>query len=133
MANLVFITGRLTKDPELRYAGATQMAVCSFTLAVDRQVKKGEEKQADFPKVICFGKTAENLERFCHKGSMIGVQGRLQTGSYEKSDGSKVYTTDVIADRIEFLSFDRGDEPRDRQQSELAPEGFSRVDEDIPF
>lgn len=131
--NTVTLTGRLTKDPEIRYAGATQMAVCSFNLAVDRQVKKGEEKQADFPKVICFGKTAENLERFCHKGSMIGVQGRIQTGSYEKNDGSKVYTTDVIADRIEFLSFDKSDEPTSRRQSEPAPEGFAMVNEDIPF
>lgn len=131
--NTVTLTGRLTRDPELRYASGSQMAVCSFNLAVDRLVKKGEEKQADFPKVICFGKTAENLERFCHKGSMIGVQGRIQTGSYTNRDGQTVYTTDVIADRIEFLSFDKTDEPRSAKQSEPVPEGFAAVDEEIPF
>lgn len=130
MANLVFLIGRLTKDPEVRYTSGTQMAVCQFTLAIDRSVKG--EKQTDYPRVTCFGKQAENCERFLAKGRLVGVQGRLQTGSYEKN-GATVYTTDVVADRVEFLEW--GDRPRGEQEPmhETIPEGFSTMDEVVPF
>ena len=149
MANLVFLIGRLTKDPEVRYTSGTQMAVCTFTLAIDRPVKAGAEKQTDFPRVTVFGKQAENCERFLAKGRLVGVQGRLQTGSYTNKDGATVYTTDVVADRVEFLEW--GDRPqggqgqsysRGQAQSQAssqssdfdeAPAGFSAIDEDIPF
>ena len=123
MANLVFLIGRLTKDPEVRYTSGTQTAVCQFTLAIDRPVKG--EKQTDFPRVTCFGKQAENCERFLAKGRLVGVQGRLQTGSYEKN-GATVYTTDVVADRVEFLE-------RAEKIVEPVPQGFAAVTEDIPF
>lgn len=132
MTNVVVLIGRLTKDPEVRYTAGTQMAVCSFTVAIDRPVRKDGEKQADFPRVICFGKQAENCERFLAKGRLVGVQGRLQTGSYTNKDGATVYTTDVVADRVEFLEW--GDKPgASTIEEEPAPEGFARVDEDIPF
>ena len=132
MANLVFLIGRLTKDPEVRYTSGTQMAVCTFTIAIDRPVKAGAEKQTDYPRVTCFGKQAENCERFLAKGRLVGVQGRLQTGSYEKN-GAPVYTTDVVADRVEFLEW--GDRPRGEQEPmhETIPEGFSTMDEVVPF
>ena len=140
MANLVFLIGRLTKDPEVRYTSGTQMAVCTFTIAIDRPVKAGAEKQTDYPRVTCFGKQAENCERFLAKGRLVGVQGRLQTGSYEKN-GATVYTTDVVADRVEFLEW--GDRPSGQGSSsgqqyraqavDEAPEGFAAIDEDIPF
>ena len=132
MANLVFLIGRLTKDPEVRYTSGTQMAVCTFTIAIDRPVKAGAEKQTDYPRVTCFGKQAENCERFLAKGRLVGVQGRLQTGSYEKN-GATVYTTDVVADRVEFLEW--GDRPRGEQEPmhETIPEGFSAMNEDMPF
>ena len=132
MANLVFLIGRLTKDPEVRYTSGTQMAVCTFTIAIDRPVKAGAEKQTDYPRVTCFGKQAENCERFLAKGRLVGVQGRLQTGSYEKN-GATVYTTDVVADRVEFLEW--GDRPKDGQEPvhETIPEGFSAMNEDMPF
>ena len=132
MANLVFLIGRLTKDPEVRYTSGTQMAVCTFTIAIDRPVKAGAEKQTDYPRVTCFGKQAENCERFLAKGRLVGVQGRLQTGSYEKN-GATVYTTDVVADRVEFLEW--GDRPRGEQEPmhETIPEGFSTMDEVVPF
>ena len=123
MANLVFLIGRLTKDPEVRYTSGTQTAVCQFTFAIDRPVKG--EKQTDFPRVTCFGKQAENCERFLAKGRLVGVQGRLQTGSYEKN-GATVYTTDVVADRVEFLE-------RAEKIVEPVPQGFAAVTEDIPF
>ena len=100
MANLVFLIGRLTRDPEVRYTSGTQMAVCTFTLAIDRPVKAGAEKQTDFPRVTVFGKQAENCERFLSKGRLVAVQGRLQTGSYTDKNGNTVYTTDVVADRV---------------------------------
>ena len=108
------------------------MAVCTFTVAIDRPVKKEGEKQADFPRVICFGKQAENCERFLAKGRLVGVQGRIQTGSYKDKDGRTVYTTDVVADRVEFLEW--GDKPGARPiEEEPIPEGFAAVDEDVPF
>ena len=96
-------------------------------------MKQGEEKKADFPNVICFGKTAENCEKFLAKGRKVAVQGRLQTGSYEK-DGVKHYTTDVIADNVEFLEWgEKNGESAKESRSEPVPEGFAALDEDIPF
>ena len=127
--NNVNLIGRLTKKPELRYTSGTQMAVATMTVAIDRPVKAGTEKQADFPRVIVFGKMAENCEKYLDKGRLVGIQGRLQTGSYEKSDGSKVFTTDVVADRVEFLEW--GDKPK--EESSDVPSGFAMIDEEIPF
>lgn len=133
MANLVFLIGRLTRDPEVRYTSGTQMAVCTFTLAIDRPVKAGAEKQTDFPRVTVFGKQAENCERFLSKGRLVAVQGRLQTGSYTDKNGNTVYTTDVVADRVEFLERAEKSEAR---EAEPVPQGFAAVDEsefDVPF
>jgi len=99
--NNVVLIGRLTKDPEIRYIPESETAVATFTLAIDRP---GKDKGADFPRVTVFGKTAENCQRFLAKGKLVGVQGRLQTGSYKNKEGVTVYTTDVIAERVEFLS-----------------------------
>ena len=121
--NLVVLVGRLTRDPEVRYT-PSQMAVATFTLAIDRPA--GKEKHTDFPRVTVFGKQAENCERFLKKGLRCGVQGTLQTGSYEKN-GETRYTTDVIASRVEFLEW-AGEKPA----IDTAPE-FIAVDEDIPF
>ena len=132
--NSVILIGRLTRDPEIRYTAGTQMAVATFTLAIDRPVRAGAEKQTDFPRVTVFGKQAENCERFLEKGMLCGVQGRLQTGSYQDKDGKTVYTTDVIADRVEFLEWGEKNGDRGKQESNTqAPDGFSYLDEDIPF
>lgn len=99
--NSVNLVGRLTKDPEVKYTnGGTSIA--RFTVAVDRRFKSEGSPTADFPSVVAFGKTAEFVEKYFHKGQRIGIAGRLQTGSYEK-DGTKVYTTDVIAEAVEFV------------------------------
>lgn len=107
--NNVVLIGRLTRDPEVRYTQGNQMAIASFTVAIDRPVKPGAEKQTDFPRVTCFGKQAENCKKFLAKGRLVAVQGRIQTGSYTNKDGVAVYTTDVVADRVEFLEW--GDRP----------------------
>lgn len=137
--NSVVLIGRLTRDPEIRYTAGTQMAVATFTVAIDRPVRAGAEKQTDFPRVTVFGKQAENCERFLAKGRLVGIQGRIQTGSYTNKDGATVYTTDVVADRVEFLEWgernERSAAPRQSGMGgfDAAPEGFSAIDEDIPF
>ena len=125
--NSVILTGRLTRDPQIRYASQSQMAVANFTLAVDRnKTKEGQDRDADFPDVVAFGKTAEILEKYAAKGSLIGVAGRLQTRTYEK-DGRKVYVTEVVAERVELL----GKKP-DAPQKPAPPPGFEDLTED-PF
>lgn len=124
--NNVTLIGRLTKDPEIRQGNT---AVANFTLAIDRPVRQGEEKKTDFPRIVAFGKTAENCERFLAKGRLVGVQGRIQTGSYKDRDGRTVYTTDVIADRVEFLEW--GDRPQSREDNPM--EEFQALDEAVPF
>lgn len=134
--NSVILIGRLTKDPEIRYLAESQMAVATFTVAIDRIQRTGKEKQTDFPRVTVFGKQAENCERYLAKGRMVGIQGKLQTGSYKNKDGATVYTTDVVADRVEFLEWgDKagGGESISRPEPGI-PEGFQALeDDDVPF
>lgn len=100
--NVVALIGNLTRNPEVRYTN-DHMAIASFSIAINRPPKKdGTDGGADFPRITVFGKQAENVERFLHKGSKVGIVGKIQTGSYEK-DGQRVYTTDIVADRVEFL------------------------------
>ena len=102
--NKILLTGRLTRDPELR-STTSGMAVASFSVAVTRTFKNKEGNyDADFFNVSIFGKQAENVSKYCFKGSQIGVEGRLQSRSYDAQDGTKRYVTDIIADRVEFLS-----------------------------
>ena len=101
--NSVALIGNLTRDPEVRYTSG-DMAIATFSIAINRPPKKdGSDGGADFPRITVFGKQAENVERFLKRGSKVGIVGRIQTGSYEK-DGQKIYTTDIVADRVEFLS-----------------------------
>ena len=101
--NRVILIGRLTRNPEIRYSqNENSLAVCKFTLAVDRRVKRENEVTADFISCVAFGKTAEFFERYTRQGSKMAIEGRIQTGSYVKQDGTKVYTTDVVVDNAEF-------------------------------
>lgn len=131
--NSVILIGRLTKDPEISYIPQSNMAVAKFNLAVDRPVKQGQEKKADFPRVTVFGRQAENCERFLSKGSKAGIEGRIQTGSYRDKNGQTVYTTDVIASRVEFLEFGHKSDVNEQLQGNV-PEGFIPAsDDDISF
>ena len=103
MINRVVLVGRLTKDPEVRFS-PNGIASCRFTVAVNRTFKgQNGEQEADFINCLAWRKNAENLANFMKKGSLIGLEGRIQTGSYEGQDGKRVYTTDVVADSIQFL------------------------------
>lgn len=137
--NEVILIGRLTKDPQIRYTSGNQMAVATFTLAVDRPVKNGEEKKADFPRVVVFGKQAENCGRYLKKGLKTAVSGRIQTGSYQNQNGDTVYTTDIVANRVEFLewadsksSYNQDTQNMDYNQGTQV-DGFEAIDADVPF
>ena len=101
--NQVILIGRLTRDPELSYTPNTQSAVCRFTIAVDRPRRNGEDAGADFIRITVWGRQAETCDRYLSKGRQVAVAGRIQTGSYKNREGVTVYTTDVVADRVEFL------------------------------
>ena len=102
MLNRALLVGRLTRDPELRRTGSGK-AVTSFNLAVERNFKS-DDQAADFINCVCWGKIAENTERYCSKGSMVSVDGRIQTRNYENNQGQKVYVTEVIADSVQFIN-----------------------------
>ena len=102
--NRVILMGRLTRDPDIRYAqGENGMEVARYTLAVDRRRRRDDNQQnADFISCVAFGRSAEFAEKYLHKGTKILVTGRIQTGSYTNRDGNRVYTTDVIVEDHEF-------------------------------
>ncbi|MFT9496761.1 single-stranded DNA-binding protein [Anaerosolibacter sp.] len=129
MNNVVMI-GRLTRDPELRFTQGTGKAVCSFNLAVNRPfAKESDEVKADFFRVVVWGKIGENCAKYLAKGRLVGIEGRIQNNIYEK-DGEKKYSTDIIAERVEFLEW--GEK---KNQSEGGVDGFVPVEDDdeIPF
>jgi single-strand DNA-binding protein len=130
MANCVFLIGRLTRDPEVRYT-QNNMAVARFSIAIDRM-----NDGTDFPSIVAFGKTAENCEKYLAKGRLVGITGRLQTGSYQNKNGDTVYTTDVVASRVEFLEWGNRQEQRHERkapQSDDIPEAFESLESDVPF
>lgn len=101
--NKTFLIGRLTKDPELRYTESNK-AIANFTIAIDRQYTNSQgEKETDFINIVTFQKQAENVKKYVTKGSQVAIDGRIQTRNYEDKDGKRVYVTEVIADRVQFL------------------------------
>ena len=129
--NNVVLIGRLTKDPELAYGGQnSDIAVCRFTLAVDRPT---QDKAADFIRIVVFRKQAENAKQYLAKGRQCAVEGRIQTGSYKDREGKTVYTTDVVANRVEFLTKPNSGSHQEEQGSESVTDACIGVDEDLPF
>ena len=103
--NKVFLIGRLTKDPEIRY-NSQNIAITRFTLAVARPKQKDREEEADFISCVCFNNQAKNFVKYQKKGNLVALFGRIRTGFYDDEKTNKrVYTTDVIADEIKYLSF----------------------------
>lgn len=132
--NKVILMGRLTADPEIRYSqgqNGEQMAIARFSIAVDRKFKKENDASADFPSCVAFGKTADFVGKYFHRGMKIALEGRLQTGSYEK-DGVKHYTTDVIAEAVEFA-----ESKKTAEESAPSSAGFVNIPDgieaDLPF
>ena len=101
--NKVILMGRLTRDPEVRYSqGASQTAIARFSIAVDRRFKREGEPDADFYNCTCFGKQAEFVERYLHKGVKVVLSGRVQNDNYTNKDGQMVYSVRIMVDEIEF-------------------------------
>ena len=127
--NKVVLVGRLTKDPELRYAAGSGKPTSKFTVAVNRQGKKDE---ADFINCVAFNKTAETIAQYLTKGRQIAIAGHIQTGSYLKDDGAKVYTTDVVVETFDFI--DSNSSNRNNTSNSSMDDDFTPVDDgEMPF
>lgn len=100
--NKVILMGRLTRDPEVRYASGDNLAITRYTLAVDRRFHRDGEATADFINCVTFGRAAEFAEKYLRQGTKIAASGRIQTGSYTNRDGHKVYTTEIVVEEQEF-------------------------------
>lgn len=153
--NSVVLIGRLVRDPELRYLPNGGTAVASFSIAVDKQLSRDKKQEmeskgqptADFINIVVWGKQGENCANYLKKGRNVAIQGRIQTGSYTAADGNKRYTTDVVAERVQFIDWgdgassgnsSAGSRPQQSSNSgDFNTEGFhlddSIDDEDIPF
>ena len=131
--NKVIIIGRSVADAEAKQT-QTGTSVSRYRLAVDRPTKQGEEKAADFISCICFGKAADWANKYVKKGMKIAIEGRIQTGSYEK-DGKKVYTTDIVVDRHEFVESRQASAPDVSYTAPAEADDFQIVDDstDLPF
>jgi single-strand DNA-binding protein len=137
--NKVQLVGRLTADPTVRYTNGG-LSVARFNVACDRRAKKdGNQQTADFISCVAFGKSGEFVEKYFKKGNRIGITGRIQTGSYDK-DGTKVYTTDIVCEEIEFVeskgSGSGASSPKPEPQPDAngfvaIPDGV--IDEELPF
>lgn len=120
--NKVVLIGRVTRDPELRYT-ASNIPSVRFTLAVNRPFEnQSGQREADFINIVVWRKQAENVKKYVTKGSLIAVEGRIQTGSYEK-DGQRVYTTDVVADNVQFLESKA--QSQNRVDNDVTPSDFA--------
>lgn len=133
--NNVILIGRLATEVDLNYTQNTQTAKATFVLAVDRPKKDGADQGADFIRITVWGRQAENCKQWIAKGRQVAVQGRIQTGSYKNRDGQTVYTTDVVADRVEFLQGNGGrqEQPKQEPKPEPKQEPTYRWDEEPPY
>ena len=124
--NRVELIGRITRDPELRYT-SSNIATTRFTLAVNRPFQgQNGEQGTDFINIVVWRKQAENVKKFVSKGSLVAVEGRIQTGSYEK-DGQRVFTTDVVADSVQFLETKAQSQNR-VESADVTPSDFVNSD-----
>ena len=138
--NKVIMMGRLTRDPEVRYGGASNTAIAKFSLAVDRRRKVDGQPTADFFNCTAFGKTGEFVEKYIKKGTKILLEGEIQNDNYTNKEGQRVYTTDVVAEDQEFAE-SKNTEGGGTYSNQPAPApqqndgGFMSVDEDseLPF
>ena len=120
MINRVVLVGRMTRDPELRRT-QNGSAVTSFTLAMNRPKRNDEEQQADYISCVTWNKVAENVEKYCSKGSLVGVEGRLRSRTYDNAQGQRVYVTEVVCDSVQFLETKPRDKYEEQQCHQQAP------------
>ncbi|MGN7113026.1 single-stranded DNA-binding protein [Staphylococcus ureilyticus] len=134
MINRVTLVGRLTKDPNFT---ENQVAVANFTLAVNRTFKnKNGEQEADFINVVTFRKQAENVNNYLSKGSLVGIDGRIQTRNYENKEGQRIFVTEVVADSVQFLepkSQQSKPQQQPAQDNPFANGGADISESELPF
>lgn len=130
--NKVVLMGRICRDPEVRYSqGQNPLAIARYTIAVDRRGRQADgEQTADFINIVAFGKSGEFAEKWLQKGTKVVISGRIQTGSYTKQDGTKVYTTEVVAEDQEFAE-SKGTSEKKQDEWESIPDGIS--EDELPF
>lgn len=123
MINRTVLVGRLTRDPELKYTNSGR-AVASFNIAVNRQFTNSQnEREADFINCVIWNKTAENFCNFTHKGSLVGIDGRIQTRSYENQQGTRIYVTEVVAENFSLLESKNSNQiQKDGEHSNYQPQ-----------
>src|SRR5690554_3316242 len=125
MINRAILTGRLVKAPELRYT-QSGVPVATFTLAVNRSFKNANgEQEADFINIVVWRKQAENVANYLQKGSLVGLDGRIQTRNYEGQDGKKVYVTEILAESVQFLDSKgkgQAEQPKPQKQAPVKSE-----------
>lgn len=135
--NSVDISGRMIREPEIRYATANNMAVAKFNVAVNRPFKRDGQANADFINCVAFGKTAEFIEKYGRKGVKFEIHGRWQTGSYKNKDGQTVYTNDCMVESIEFAESKNSNSGGNDSPSTQENDGFMNIpdgiDEELPF
>jgi len=140
--NNVVLIGRLVRDPELKFIPSSGRAVANFTLAVDKELSKDMKADfeskgkptADFIRITVFGKSAENCANYLKKGIMTSVSGRISTGSYTTKSGEKRYTTEVIANRVEFIEWGGGSSGKSKSNSKNnSDDEFANFEEDDIF
>lgn len=128
MINQTVLTGRITRDLELRYTG-TGTAVLSFSIAVERPFKNAQgERETDFIDIVAWRKTAENIAQYFKKGDGIGVVGRIQTRNYENNEGRKVYVTEVVAENFDFPIQNKSQQTQQQNNSPFANVDFNSND-----
>lgn len=135
MINRVVLVGRLTKDPEYRVTPAG-VQVANFTLAANRTFKNAKgEQETDFLNCVVFRKPAENVNNYLKKGNLAGVEGRLQSRSYENNEGKRVYVTEVVCDSVQFLESKGSNQGQTKQQANdpFANAGADVSNSDLPF
>lgn len=138
--NKTILIGRLTRDIDLKYT-QSGMAIGRFTLAINRKMTREKRQEAernnlpttDFIGCIAFGKTAETISQYVGKGNQLGVEGHIQTGSYENKEGQRIYTTDVIVDGFTFIDTRNKNEGNSQAQDESYDGYFPVNNDDIPF
>nr|DAX61008.1 MAG TPA: Single strand binding protein [Caudoviricetes sp.] len=124
--NKVILIGRFVRDPEIRYT-SNDKCCANFSIAVDRKYKQEGQQDADFPRVIAWGKTAEFIEKYFRQGMKIVIEGRIQTGKYTNKEGQTVYTTDVVAESVEFAE---SKSASSNSNSSKTAESKPKIDED---
>ncbi|EGQ4484046.1 single-stranded DNA-binding protein [Staphylococcus pseudintermedius] len=140
MINRVVLVGRLTKDPDFRTT-PSGVSVATFTLAVNRTFTNAQgEREADFINCVVFRKQAENVKKYLSKGSLAGVDGRLQSRSYENQEGRRVFVTEVVCDSVQFLETKNNNQSQQQGQAPARDNPFANAngpididDEDLPF